>query len=424
MIERIRSGRPFISDLRLQWVVMRHRHRRERTEAPLTVQLLGSVDDLVSPEDNVDSVAGADFVYLDVPHTGHLNIVFLDPARSADRPGDDREKRASNARRRQAVVTRRNTVVAALAENGESLRRRSVTPFDTPFGQTNEKIDRIVFVIHGIRDLGYWTHKIARRVRDCGRRQKTPLLYATETSTYGYFAMLPFLLLRRREDKVAWLMDRYVEAKARYPKATFSFVGHSNGTWLLAAALRMHRGCRFEHVAFAGSVVPTGFVWQHFLDAAGKHAGQVRKVCNFVASGDLVVALFPKAFERLGSDHLGSAGHDGFKGSAVRNIRFVRGGHGAALAEEVWEAIARFTVTGDPGEIPPHCLADERKCWVRLLGCLAPFPLIAIVGVVAALGAALVFWPACLGLGQAAEWLRTLIVLAYLALVYLIVTRF
>ena len=44
--------------------------------------------------------------------------------------------------------------------------------------------------------------------------------------------MLSFLRPGVRQEKVEWLMDRYTEAKAMYPKAKFHFVGHSHGTYL------------------------------------------------------------------------------------------------------------------------------------------------------------------------------------------------
>ena len=44
----------------------------------LTIQLLGSTDDKVSPEDNIDLVTGSAFVYLDVPWSGHLTILDMD----------------------------------------------------------------------------------------------------------------------------------------------------------------------------------------------------------------------------------------------------------------------------------------------------------------------------------------------------------
>ena len=86
----------------------------------------------------------------------------------------------------------------------------------------------VVFVIHGIRDKGFWTKKIGRaikeRARDAGIRMRSV------TSTYGYFALLPFIAPWTRQAKVEWLLDQYVGARALYPNAElFSYVGHSNG---------------------------------------------------------------------------------------------------------------------------------------------------------------------------------------------------
>jgi hypothetical protein len=59
-------------------------------------------------------------------------------------------------------------------------------------------VEDIVFVIHGIRDKGYWTHKIARRVQAMAKQRPGDIRFATETSSYGYFPMLSFLLPGKR----------------------------------------------------------------------------------------------------------------------------------------------------------------------------------------------------------------------------------
>ena len=50
--------------------------------------------------------------------------------------------------------------------------------------------------------------------------------------------------------------------------------------------------------------------------------------------------------------------------------RFVQGGHGAAIAEEYWEAIAKFVV---PGQVDPLLIKQplEHRGLARLFG---PFP--------------------------------------------------
>jgi alpha-beta hydrolase superfamily lysophospholipase len=108
--------------------------------------------------------------------------------------------------------------------------------------------------------------------------------------------LLPFLLPWARRKKVEWLMDQYTESKAKYPEAEFSYVGHSNGPYLLAGALRDYRCCRFKNVVFAGSVVHTDYDWSEFL---GSQPQRVKVILNYVATSDAVVAFFPKAMELL-----------------------------------------------------------------------------------------------------------------------------
>jgi alpha-beta hydrolase superfamily lysophospholipase len=109
------------------------------------------------------------------------------------------------------------------------------------------------------------------------------------------------------QQRMEWLMDQYTEDKALYPYARFSFVGHSNGTYLLARALQEYPRCRFERVVFGSSVVNRHYDW-------AKIAGnkQIKEVLNYVATADWVVACFPKALQTMHWQDLGSAGHDGF----------------------------------------------------------------------------------------------------------------
>ena len=373
LIFQIRRGAPFITQLRIQWLSLRrHAPEKQGVGQALTAQLLGSVDDMVSPEDNIDLVAGKDFVYLDVPESGHADVVRVaDPVYG---PG------------RAAIIR------AALNSSRETLEKQSLIPADVLPTSPDESVTDVIFVVHGIRDIGFWTQKIARRVvelgKDAGRR------FRTETSSYGYFAMLPFVLPWTRRAKVEWLMDQYAENLALYPEADFSFVGHSNGTYLLSRALKDYPACRFKNVVFAGSVVHPGYDWGK-IDTQG----QVSRVLNFVASSDWVVALFPKGFSRWGSRELGGAGHDGFvEEKPVTNVRYIEGGHGAALREDNWTTIARFIVDGTLGpSIPRRTKKRAPHAW--LLGVLSIFvwPLIAAVIV----GSAYVVW---LGVDQWPEW--------------------
>lgn len=227
-------------------------------------------------------------------------------------------------------------------------------------------------------DAGYWTHKLARQVQRRAKEQGLQDKWATETSSYGYFPMLPFLLSAYRRKNVEWLMDRYAEVVARYPNATVSYIGHSNGTYLLAKALELYPGCRFDKVVFAGSVVSRGYPWSQYTSAQPPaDRPRVNHVLNFVATGDWVVAFFPKLFQFLGGKDLGSAGHDGFALAEhtpnVYQLTYVKGGHGAAVEEDVWDTIADFVVN-DPADTKPALARPRRwRNWiVTLLGLFPP----------------------------------------------------
>jgi alpha-beta hydrolase superfamily lysophospholipase len=263
----MRRGASFITQLRLQWIAMRNRGKG----GALTVQLLGSTDDVVSPEDNVDLISGRDFIYLDVPETGHDDIIHVDPE-SIEEDG------------------RSGILRDAIKLLPDDLMKRAVSISDQPLAKVDPSVNEVIFVVHGIRDAGYWTQKIARRViaharkldKDNQSPDKPPQrVFAMETASYGYFAMAPFLFASRRRQKVEWLMNQYAEAMANYPCAEFSCVAHSNGTYLVARALKEYAACRFKRIVFAGSVVRQSFDWDQYINS-----GRVKAVLNYVATKD------------------------------------------------------------------------------------------------------------------------------------------
>ena len=278
------------------------------------------------------------------------------------------------------------------------------------------KVTDVVFVIHGIRDEGYWTRKIASRVQRAGKQHDSKRVIAAETSSYGYFPMLSFLRPGAREDKVEWLMDRYTEARAMYPKANFHFVGHSHGTYLLAKSLQDYPAVRFDQVVFAGSVVQREYEWHKFIPS------RVKFVLNFVATADWVVAFFPNALQTIGIQDLGSAGHDGFEAANTqpRVIQpaktYIVGGHSAALQEAMWDSIAEFTVTGK-FQLPPDALrSDKQAWWVAYPAKVAPLIWVVVAG--------LLGWVLYLLLSlRIREWIKTLVIIIYLAVIWIVLTE-
>ena len=375
LISTIRRGASFITQLRVQWLSMLRRASQNQQALATTIQLLGTIDDMVSPDDNIDLATGGQFIYLDVPVSGHANVIDMD-----DSPF---------GLQRLAVFQR------ALSEPAAILKAGNLQPVDLLF-TPDDRVKNVIFVIHGIRDEGFWTHKIARKVMTLWKAAGPPNIptFASVTSSYGYYAMLPFLLLGRRLEKVRWLMDQYTEAMARYPQADFDFVGHSNGTYLLARALQDNPSCHFRRIVFAGSVVRTDFDWarlqtSRLLSDGTMTKPQVGAVLNYVATADWVVAFFPKAFELLHLQDLGSAGHDGFSqlsGQVVGSqAQYIRGPHGAALNEANWDDIAQFVVQGIAPPTTDSRFCGSRSLFIKLLGKIAPLVWVCLIAAAAAL---------------------------------------
>jgi hypothetical protein len=183
--------------------------------------------------------------------------------------------------------------------------------------------------------------------------------------------MGPFLLRPVREKYVKWLMDEYTETLAQYPNATHvHFVGHSNGTYLLAAGLQRYSSLDVGRIVFGGSVVRRDYPWPAVLNDQQEITGTTSKVrvVNYTAVDDWVVALFPRFFEPafmapLGND-IGSAGFNGFttSHSQVQNVRGLTGGHAAFLSRV--PQIAAFILHGDKDMGPPAG-GSEKLGWSR-----------------------------------------------------------
>ncbi|MCW5559623.1 MAG: hypothetical protein KIT22_17540, partial [Verrucomicrobiae bacterium] len=268
--------------------------------------------------------------------------------------------------------------------------------------QRREDVQRVVFVMHGIRDNGEWTREVARCARTFGAARGETV--ETVTSSYGYFPMGAFLLFGSRQRNVRWFMDQYTEALARYPQAEFSFIGHSNGTYLLGSTLRRYKTPRFDRVVLAGSVLPRAFEWDDFVQQ-----GRVGTIQNYVATGDWVVGWFPALFEFCADllqqrADLGSAGHNGFLANSTHQhaIVYARGGHGAALtgtdeqgrALDNYGNLARFAIGEevDARQIPMLAAPSERSRFVDVGHRFCPLVWAAILALVGILACLPVWW--------------------------------
>lgn len=460
----MRQGQPFIVQTRLEWLALTRSNRLAKKRAAhadelrrrggrfsacetappiFVVQLLGAIDDLVSPDDAVDIVVHkgnhASFVLIETPDTTHHSAIRM------RKPDKDQRKMLEDALgggstaggnsladvcREFALTDQARFLLMAKAASASHDDLEKIAIVRTHMADTlpaalDEKVTDVIFVIHGIRDKGFWTHKIARAVKQEAEREQR--VFRSFTRTYGYFTIFPFMVPWVRHWKTGWLMDYYVLMRALYPKAKFSYVGHSNGAYLLARALLHYPAAKFHHVVFAGSVVRCDYPWSAVLpDRSKNRPGQVDKILNYVATGDWVVAIFAKALQTFPAlFDIGSAGYDGFdehrreaRHPDLHEAKFVVGTHEAGIREAHWNDIARFIVKGEPPtdetprEAPPEWRATQSRL-LRATSSASPALLIVwtLMGALFIWSLAAVAW---------AAWLPML----YCVAIYLFVTRF
>lgn len=365
LIQQFKRGAPFVIESRLKLLqVERHVRQSAAGQLPHTVLLLGSKDEYVSPADAVDLGPRDGYTYIEVPESNHIALLHVQHARSTD--DADKQRRAEQrAGLLLRALTQSPAQLADVAMKHADIddwlddMDRPVLP---PDRAPEDPVDHVVFIVHGIRDNGFWTKRIGREVKELARRRQAPpraqgsaprtLVVSAPSPSYGFFSMWDFVNPWGREEATYWFLEKYAEVSVRWPDVPVSYIGHSNGTYLAANALADCRMVAFQRIVFAGSVVRTDYPW-------GDLGNRVGSVLNLVATADWVVACLPGAFERLGWNGagVGGAGFDGFQEAAdnqnaeatapeVHNFCFIAGGHGAGIDEPVWPDIAAFIVDG------------------------------------------------------------------------------
>ena len=367
LIRKAIRGQPFVANLRLQWLEVMRTAEEKGLMRPRVVQLLGDRDDVVDEEDSRDVTVARDFVWVKVNNTGHFQMCKLDSSAT----GQERKRKIQEAFGDEATIDRLKRTNPVLASNRD------------------EAVTAIVFVLHGIRDLGDWTASFQEPLEReyLKARGGTGKLYVHRPS-YGRFGMGPFLVLGRRQRNVRWFMDEVTELTARFPNMEeIHFIGHSNGTYILASALEKYRTLKVKRVVLAGSVIRQDFPWNRFV-------GRVAEVRNYVASRDLVVGLFPRFFElpfvaALNPD-IGSAGFNGFNDATVRQwqTKFITGGHGAALVPENVPSVVEFIVYGTRKDVAKLC-TEKQPGWAEFFSNMCWAVWIVLVAILAVL-----FWKA------------------------------
>lgn len=385
LIRRFRRGEPFVVNLRIQW-----QNLERIRKVPPVIQMVGHEEELVTMRDDIDVQFCHGFKFLSVPNTGHHN--------------------AMNFRTPHAGKERKRIFLYALRTPPEEIVSDLVVEHNV-----KPEVTDVVFVLHGIRDFGNWTKQMARVIESMpDQNQKVEVV----TPRYERFPMSGFLLSMYRHEKVRWFANQYVEAYAQYPNAKFHFIGHSNGTYLLAYAMKNYAACNFSRVAFAGSVVPRAFGWDELV-----RMGRLECLRNDLASADWVVAIFPRFFEQvrelmgLPLGDIGAGGIFGFQEDrGNRNeVAYLRGGHGAGIKPENHKSLARFVLGIDQRPTPDGQLEEKIPTWLAVASSLSVFIWIIVIMIpILASAIASYAWyqyaPASFYVAYAGVWVPALVV--------------
>ncbi|MFL5800164.1 MAG: hypothetical protein ACJ8CR_00175 [Roseiflexaceae bacterium] len=355
LIDSMLQGSEFIVNLRLSWMEEMY---KQGEAAPKVVQVLGRKDDMVRREDSIDVVQFQNACHLFVDNETHDSIIDV-------REGDEK------------YLVIRDAIIG-----GERLKQAAAkSPAGMDDGKpTAKQASAVVFLVHGIRDYGAWLEPL-----DQALRQRDPQILPIKSS-YDYFSLLQFVLTPLRRSKVAWFRDEYTQVRATYPGVPIHYIGHSNGTYILANTLKRFQSIKVDRVYFAGSVLPRNFDWNELFDN-----GQLKLLRNDCAAADWPVGVVCAGLSWIMPRELGIAGYQGFTyddGARARQLRYIAGGHGAALDGADKQASVADFITGRRDADPP--LVTEPKQWFEVANKAAPVLLLLGLMLLAAILAGLV----------------------------------
>lgn len=75
LVFKMRRGSSFVTKLRLDWIKLNKNKPIKKLKKIPIIQLLGTDDNIISPEDIIDNLTGQDFIYVEVPKSDHLTIL-------------------------------------------------------------------------------------------------------------------------------------------------------------------------------------------------------------------------------------------------------------------------------------------------------------------------------------------------------------
>ena len=194
MAQEFVSGSESITDLRLTWInYMRSLAPNRR---PAVVQILGTVDSVVTRRDSVDLEQFPNAAHISVPGVNHRQLPLIE--------------QGPNSEMRYRFIR-------------DALVGRAIPQVDPPM--VAQRKDHIVFVLHGIRAANRgWVQTLEEKIRASIPNAKVI------TPSYGYLSALEFAIPFLHRRPIRTFQQLYSDSVAENPGAIFHFIGHSNGT--------------------------------------------------------------------------------------------------------------------------------------------------------------------------------------------------
>ena len=396
-IESVQEGAYWLANLRLRWLSTMRRmwatHTAEIEEwekakqggkdtpeplpPPLVVQVYGTRDDVVTTEDIDDSLYMPGTVRREMMDANHGQLIDLSDLSTADA--------------RWKVLDQ--------AIHGELDGTDDYKPASP---------DPVYFILHGIRASAYdaWVGELTetlqpdqQSVDPVDRRPKVLSL------NYRFFSSIEFALRGTRQRNIHQFLDLYLQAALTNDADGFRFIGHSNGTYMMASVMQKVPAVRFRHIMLAGSVLPSDFNWKALFDNGqiGYYDGgqwQPGRVHNDQARVDVPVGILANGLRVLGYRDIGAGGFRGFEGVNSTGVSYhplhtFPKGHGAALMNHVGRKhnlpdyparmpqIAAFLTDGTPCPEPKDTRSKGFAFLSRIAGLIIVVALLLILGLLA-----------------------------------------
>src|SRR5262249_34109096 len=143
LIRQAMRGEPFVANLRLQWLEVMRTADALGITRPRVIQLLGDTDDVVSREDRRDVTVYRDVIWVTVNNTRHYDM--CDVGETGTR------------------LERKLKIQRAFGDDKAVEQLRKANPVLA--SNRDDSVRTVVFILHGIRDMGEWTSNLDQPLR-------------------------------------------------------------------------------------------------------------------------------------------------------------------------------------------------------------------------------------------------------------------